>query len=729
MIVMGWTTVSVNALMSLAPKSRSLASIRAELELQGLKERYSPEEIDMESKISGTAAYWEVANEFQLISTTNMRVADSLLASNASYIITLVSPLAIDNDDIVEVSYYSTNPSTYDWIGAYSPIIQPSDLQSTVPVKFGFCDLSQTYTDTSSNEYGRGTLKFNFTNLRSDIVFYYFTGGPAHPVMVSNTLSTFKVSFKNINQPLRPRLVATGDVDKFNLLWSSATSSAPFLKWGTESGVYQYEVQAATSSIQQTSMCGEPANTTGWRDMGLIHTAQLVGTKALANQRVYYIFGDQATLDYSSEYIFFVPPLAGTQPSATGTRVILYDDLGRGSTDDTYTWNEYGRPAVYTIMAVGAEIAKGEVNAVYHGGDISYARGYEAVWDFFLDMLSPVAAHVPYFTTVGNHESDWPGTASIFHGQDSGGECGITTTTLLPMPAPATTNQPWWSYDVGLIHMVGMSSEHDFSVGSPQYLWLENDLMSVNRTASPWIIFGCHRAMYINSYYSGGYSSDVTVMNELIANVEPLLWKYRVNLGFYGHNHQVQRHSAVFNKTVIQRSTPTVDTNGKVTHMHTDPQATVHMVIGTGGARFTENAMTGGDQPVWNEMFMWEYGYARVTAVNSSYLNWEWVNAFDQEVIDHMVLTQPANPPQSWTIPTAASASAKEDFVTTPAGIFTVLISILAFLIGAYFLCAYYLGPRFLAGGSIDSDAFRLNTPSSPTETTSPMASQSEEEV
>jgi hypothetical protein len=41
--------------------------------------------------------------------------------------------------------------------------------------------------------------------------------------------------------------------------------------------------------------------------------------------------------------------------------------------------------------------------------------------------------------------------------------------------------------------------------------------------------------------------------------VEPLLFKYRVNVAFYGHNHVVQRHSATFNKTVVQKSVSTTD--------------------------------------------------------------------------------------------------------------------------------------------------------------------------
>jgi hypothetical protein len=425
------------------------------------------------------------------------------------------------------------------------------------------------------------------------------------------------------------------------------------LKWGSESGVYSHTVSATTSSIPFSAVCGSPSNTTGWFDLGLIHTAVFEGMTQFGGKQVFYIFGDESTSDFSREYKLFVAPLPGQQPPVRGTRVVLYDDLGRGSTDDTYTWYEYGRPAVYTVRSVGAEIDAGTVDAVYHGGDISYATGYLSVWDFFLDMLSPVAASVPYLTTVGNHESDWYNSASLFSNGDSGGECGVLTTTLLPMPAPATTNQPWWSYDVGLIHFVGMSTEHDFSVGSAQNLWLESDLQAVDRAVTPWIVFGGHRAMYINSNYGGSSTSDLTVMQELIDNVEPLLWKYRVNLGFYGHNHAVQRHSAVLNYTVVQASETVLDAAGNTVHLHTDPQATVHLVIGTGGATFTKNSVT--PPPAWNELVFYEYGYAVITAVNATQLDYEWKLGTTGEVLDRMIITQadPVATP-SWVIPTSA---------------------------------------------------------------------------
>ena len=95
--------------------------------------------------------------------------------------------------------------------------------------------------------------------------------------------------------------------------------------------------------------------------------------------------------------------------------------------------------------------------------------------------------------------------------------------------------------------------------------------------------------MYLNSDYGPTpVTSDIAVMNLMIANLEPLLWKYRVNIGFYGHNHVVQRQSAVLNKTVVQQSVPEVDPEtGATTYVYNDPQATVQLVIGTGGAAFT----------------------------------------------------------------------------------------------------------------------------------------------
>jgi hypothetical protein len=143
-------------------------------------------------------------------------------------------------------------------------------------------------------------------------------------------------------------------------------------------------------------------------------------------------------------------------------------------------------------------------------------------------MISGMASGSLYLTTVGNHESDWPNSASYYTGTDSGGECGVATTRLLPQPVAAgqsPANQPWWSYSVGLMHFVGLSSEHNYTVGSAQYKWLEADLQAVDRNVTPWVVLNLHRAMYINSNFGGPVYSDLAVSALMIANLEPLLWK------------------------------------------------------------------------------------------------------------------------------------------------------------------------------------------------------------
>lgn len=44
--------------------------------------------------------------------------------------------------------------------------------------------------------------------------------------------------------------------------------------------------------------------------------------------------------------------MQGTQPPTRGTRVLLFDDVGRGGMDDAYTWYEYGRPGTASHCTV-----------------------------------------------------------------------------------------------------------------------------------------------------------------------------------------------------------------------------------------------------------------------------------------------------------------------------------------------------------------------------------------
>jgi hypothetical protein len=138
--------------------------------------------------------------------------------------------------------------------------------------------------------------------------------------------------------------------------------------------------------------------------------------------------------------------------------------------------------------------------------------------------------------------------------------------------------------------------------------------------------------------------SDVQVMVDLQDNIEQLLFKYRVNLAFAGHFHNVERQSAVYQGKVVQRASKGYDADGNVVWEHANPQATVWMVVGTAGNGPYETSMN----YTWTERSWYNvFGYALVSAVNATHLDWKFINSANNHVVDRMVITQDFAP---WSV-------------------------------------------------------------------------------
>jgi hypothetical protein len=174
-------------------------------------------------------------------------------------------------------------------------------------------------------------------------------------------------------------------------------------------------------------------------------------------------------------------------------------------------------------------------------------------------------------------------------------------------------------------------------------------------------------------------------MNLMIENIEPLLYEYNVNLAFYGHNHVVQRQSAVLNKTVIQYA-EMVDGVA----VHDNPQATVHMVVGTGGADFTFNNVF--PPPDWNELVLHEWGYARVTVSGPSMLLWQWINNTNGEVLDTMTISQ-AYPIQKWSTNSTTPASTSH-LILIAIIVVTILVVAAIAIIGYFYYSHHQKHPQ-----------------------------------
>lgn len=250
-----------------------------------------------------------------------------------------------------------------DFIAMYLADVDPT---TTVPLKW-------TYMVPYIPSYpidGTGNVTFQIYNVRAPIVFYLCTGSTSKPTLIA---SSPKITFDN-DAPVRPRVLPGSKSGDFAIAWttseSSATSSSPTLKYrvgGTPGSPLPNSVPATPGYVRKADLCGAPANTVGWMDLGATVTAQLPGLAATAaGKTVFYALTDSTHT--SEEFSFVVPPLPGqgTYPFT----FVAFGDLGRGSFDDGVTWSEYGGASKNTSFWLAKETS---ASFVTHFGDVSYA--------------------------------------------------------------------------------------------------------------------------------------------------------------------------------------------------------------------------------------------------------------------------------------------------------------------------------------------------------------------
>jgi len=105
-----------------------------------------------------------------------------------------------------------------------------------------------------------------------------------------------------------------------------------------------------------------------------------------------------------------------------------------------------------------------------------------------------------------------------------------------------------YSFEYGPVHFLIFSAEHDFTEGSQQYEFMQKDLKSVDRERTPWVIIAAHRPIYCTSIGCSLYDNHRQYMDtSLRKSVEPLMTKYKVDVGLWGHVHTYERTCAIDN--------------------------------------------------------------------------------------------------------------------------------------------------------------------------------------
>ncbi|KAL6786044.1 hypothetical protein ACKKBG_A01170 [Auxenochlorella protothecoides x Auxenochlorella symbiontica] len=541
--------------------------------------------------------------------------------------------------DWVEVSVQGVaRPHRDDILALYAPA--DAHLHGAAPVKYEYVRADARYL-----KHGHATLSLRLINLRVDMRFVLVRGGDGGtPKLVGEGPV---LPNANPNELTGIHLMPGHRPVDMLVQWTTRDVGEPFVRFGTAPDDLRFAIPATTETYSRREMCGAPASGAGWLDPGALHTAVMAGLTP--DTRYYYVVGDAQGAPHertSAPRSFLSHPGVGPHLSVS---VLGVADQGVGEPDGALAAMEY-QPALAVAARMLADARAGHAGfgaegggdadgraprrqpyrMVLHNGDISYARGYGALWDTFLFQQRAVLEAMPAATSIANHERDWPGQAFYRTSDDSGGECGVPYYKRFPMPRPnLAPDQAFYSFDFGPAHFAVMSSEHDYTAGSPQHLWLAGDLAAVDRERTPWLILMGHRPLYIDANDFYWPTGKQTTAIQLQTALEYLLREHAVDLVLAGHHHSYQRTCAVHKGRCMKHS------HGH----HRSHHGTVHVCFGHGGADLTPNGFD--ETPTWIDYENMEvHGHIRLH-MNGTHLHMQALESAGGTVFDELWLTQP----------------------------------------------------------------------------------------
>ena len=145
----------------------------------------------------------------------------------------------------------------------------------------------------------------------------------------------------------------------------------------------------------------------------------------------------------------------------------------------------------------------------------------------------------------------------------SQGECAVPVYYRFNAP-PNGNSIFWYSFVYGNIFVIQISSEHNFTAGSEQWVWLKNTLASVNRQVTPWLLVTLHRPIYSTQECETG---DYVVSLHLRRELDPLFEAYKVDVVLVAHTHAYERTCPLLGGICVP-----------------DGQGVVHLTVGSAGA-------------------------------------------------------------------------------------------------------------------------------------------------
>ncbi|UJR34922.1 hypothetical protein I4U23_027700 [Adineta vaga] len=519
--------------------------------------------------------------------------------------------IAVTNINVSTTSYISNEVINISW----TPLTS-SCIDDFIGIYFNEIDLSKAcgYFDYEFIKSGQSQTSWQMTNLRRPLQFRYYSRdrncfGNYSLIAKSSTIQPL-----NYNEPTHIHLAYGDHIDQIYVSYLTNSSEyLPQCQYGSDPSSLNFQQSGTTTTYTASDMCEGKANIWGPQTFihpGYMHTILLNNLRP--STKYYYRVGTDQH-GWSQIYSFQNRPANKDE----SVYLIAYGDMGVSPVE---------RGVKLTIDRVTSRIQSTNITCLLHIGDISYARGIGALWDAFMTQIQPIAAHVPYMVGIGNHEYDHetggdkdPSGASGpggfrpkwgNYGEDSGGECAVPMVHRFHSPSNGN-GLFWYSFDVGPIHIIYYSTEHDFRRTSHQYQWIEQDLRSVNRSRTPWLIVGSHRHFYTSE------SESPTDLIKLMLRLylEPLFYQYHVDINLYAHRHSYERSCPMFQSKCID-------------------DGIIQVLIGMAGQDLDDGRYSGAEWSLYHDQ---QFGYTTIFA-NQTYLHFNYYHNDDDSVADQFIL-------------------------------------------------------------------------------------------
>jgi len=323
------------------------------------------------------------------------------------------------------------------------------------------------------------------------------------------------------------------------------------------------------------SQCNNARNYTNpdcFYTSGVLHHVELLDLPPSAYTE-YRIKGDSRSFGFTS-------------PPARGERLVRFGVVG----DLGQTGNSSA-----TVAGLLAAVQTKQIDSVLLAGDLSYSDGDHQRWDSYARLYEPLWAAVPTAHVGGNHEAsnsneNWLGYMQRYpNAHERSGSASFL----------------WYSFESGPAHVVMLCSYAATAPGSSQYEWLQGDLASVNRSATPWIVVVVHTPWYTSNAHHP--MSEGAAMR---AAMEPLLLAARVDIVLNGHVHAYERTHPV--------AAGAIDEDKGITHV----------TIGDGGNREHFALPWLPAQPQWSALREYAYGWGTLE-LNETHAIWSWLRNDD----------------------------------------------------------------------------------------------------